>query len=219
VEKITLAIADDHKLFREGLVSIFRQHPRIQVVMQAENGQDLLTQISTLPKPNVVLMDLNMPILDGMAATEKLKKLDPNIKILILSMHNEEAFILKMLDLGANGYLLKTAEPEELIAAIETVTEKDYYFNDYINAVIIKGLKEKRNYAKISLSNQENLTSREIQCLELICQGDNSSEIADKMFISKRTVEFHRQNLLEKLSVKNTASLIVYAVKHGLINL
>lgn len=218
-DTITLAIADDHKLFREGLASLFRQHPRIQVVMQAENGQDLIDQISASTRPDVILMDLSMPILDGMVATEKLKKSDPHIKILVLSMYNEEAFILKMLDLGANGYLLKSAEPEELIKAIETVKEKDYYFNDFINTVMLKGLKEKKNYTKLSLKNQETVTIRELESLELICKGYNSTEIAEKLFISKRTVDFHRQNLLSKFAVKNTASLIVYAVRNDLVQL
>lgn len=217
-DTIKLAIADDHKLFREGLVSIFRQEARIEVVLKAENGQDLLDKIASA-SPEVVLMDLEMPVLDGMKATELLKSTHPDIKILILSMYNQEPIILKMLNLGANGYLLKSAEPEELISAITTVKEKDYYFNDYINTVMLKGTKEKKNYSKVTLQNQETLTDRELESLLLICQGYSSSEIAEKLFISKRTVDFHRQNLMEKLAVKNTASLIVYAVRNDLVQL
>ncbi len=220
MKTIKIAIADDHKLFREGLVSIFRQYPTIEVVIEAENGQDLLDKIANAPtKPEVVLLDLDMPVLDGMKATEILKKTYPEIKILIISMHNQDLIILKMLDLGANGYLLKSTELEELISAIETVKAKDYYFNDYINLVLLKNIREKKDYSKVSLQNQEMLTSRELEILENICRGYSSAEIAEKLFISKRTAEFHRQNLLEKLGVKNTASLIVYAVRNSLVRL
>ncbi len=219
-EKITLGIADDHRLFREGLSSILRQYPTIEVVIEAANGQEMLDKIATASAlPDVVLMDLDMPVLDGMKATEILKKTYPQIKVLIISMHNQDQIILKMLDLGANGYLLKNAEAEEVVRAIETVKTKDYYFNDYINHVLLKNVKEKKNYAKVSLQNYETLTPRELEILKLICEGDNSNEIAAKLFIGKRTADFHRQNILEKLKVKNTASLIVYAVRNGLAGL
>lgn len=219
-EKITLAIADDHRLFREGLSSIFRQYPTIEVIIEAANGQELLDKIAVAAaSPDVVLMDLDMPVLDGMKATEILKKTYPQIKVLVISMHNQDQIILKMLDLGANGYLLKDAEADELIKAIETVKAKDYYFNDYINHVLLKNVKEKKNYSQVSLQNYEILTSRELEILKLICEGDSSNEIAEKLFIGKRTADFHRQNLLEKLKVKNTASLIVYAVRNGLVDL
>lgn len=219
-EKITLGIADDHKLFREGLISIFRQYPTIEVVIEAANGQDLLDKIAAASAlPDVVLMDLDMPVLDGMKATEILKKTYSDIKVLVISMHNQDEIILRMLDLGANGYLLKNAEAEELITAIETVKAKDYYFNDYINRVLLKNVKEKKNYTKVSLKKHEMLTTRELEILKGICQGYSSSEIAEKLFVSKRTADFHRQNLLEKLEVKNTASLIIYAAKNSLIDL
>lgn len=219
-EKIILGIADDHKLFREGLISIFRQYPAIEVAIEAANGQELLDKIAAATTlPEVVLMDLDMPVLDGMKATEILKKTYPQIKVLVISMHNQDQIILKMLDLGANGYLLKDAEADELIGAIETVKAKDYYFNDYINQVLLKNVKEKNNYSKVTLQNYEALTSRELEILKLICEGDSSNEIAEKLFIGKRTADFHRQNLLEKLKVKNTASLIVYATKNGMVDL
>lgn len=219
-KKIILGIADDHRLFREGLISIFRQYPAIEVVMEAANGQELLDKIAAAATlPEVVLMDLDMPVLDGIKTTEILKKTYPQIKVLVISMHNQDQIILKMLDLGANGYLLKDAEADELIRAIETVKAKDYYFNDYINHVLLKNVKEKSNYSKVTLQNHETLTSRELEILKLICAGDSSNEIAEKLFIGKRTADFHRQNLLEKLKVKNTASLIVYATKNGLVDL
>jgi DNA-binding NarL/FixJ family response regulator len=220
MDTIKLGIADDHNLFREGLSSILRQYPAIEVIIEAANGQDLLNKVAVASLlPDVVLMDLDMPILDGMKATEILKKTYPSIKVLVISMHNQDQIILKMLDLGANGYLLKSAEAEELLKAIETVKAKDYYFNDYTNLVLLKNIKEKKNYSKVSLQNHEMLTSRELEILKLICQGYSSPEIAEKLFISKRTAEFHRQNLLEKLEVKNTASLIIYAAKYSLVSL
>jgi two-component system, NarL family, response regulator DegU len=220
MENIKLAITDDHKLFRQGLISIFQSYSRFKVVIEAEHGQDLLDKVAQAEeKPDVVLIDIAMPVMDGIETTIRLKKNNPEIKIITISMHNEEQMILKMLDLGANGYLLKSAEWEEVLLAIDTVMLKDYYFNDFITQVMFSKIMDKKDYSKLPLKSRGTLTARELEALELICQGYNSAQIAEKMFISKRTVEFHRQHILDKLEMKNTASLIVYALQHGLVQL
>ena len=217
---IKLAIVDDHKFFRLGVLFAFEQYAHLRIVVEATHGQDFLDKVEQAEeKPDVVLMDLDMPVMDGMLATEKIKKAHPQIKVIILSMHTEEKLILKMLDLGASSYLFKETEPKELALAVETVMLKDYYFNAQVSKLLLKNLHERKNYTKVSLQNHDTITPRELQILTMICEGYSSAEIGERICINKRTVEFHRQNLLEKCNVKNTARLIVYAIQHDLVKL
>jgi DNA-binding NarL/FixJ family response regulator len=220
LQNITLAIADDHKLFRQGIITTLSAYAHLQVVIEAVNGQDLLNQIKAIaPKPHIAIINLEMSVMNGIVAVETLKKMYPEIKVIALSMHNEEKFVIKMLNMGVNSYLFKNTEPEELVLAIETVMHKDHYFNEEVGKILLKNLQNKKKTVKKVLDKNELLTQRELQVLTLLCQGDSSAEIAIKILVNKRTVEFHRQNLLNKLKVKNTASLIVYAVQHGLVKL
>jgi len=216
---VKVAIADDHVLFRKGLITILEMEGDIEVVLDVDNGKQL---VENLPNnlPEVILMDLKMPEMDGMEATRIVKEKYPEIKVLVLSMYDEEQFIIYCLELGANGYLLKNADPTEVTHAIKTVISKDFYFNDHISTVMLKGLNQKsRPKGKPQWANKIQLTNREKEVLELICKEYTTPEIGEKLFISHRTVEGHRKNLLEKTGAKNTAGLVVFALKNELIEM
>lgn len=215
MDKIKIAIADDHQLFREGLRFILGGNKKFDVLFEAENGQDLLEK-TEINKPDVVLMDLKMPVMDGIEATEKLKSRYPEIKVIVLTMHNEENIILYLLDLGANGYLLKNSPSQEVITAIEQVVKKDYYFTEYITSVMIKGIRKQVKPTTLA-SDDYQLTKRELEVLQLICDEHTTTEIAKILFISDRTVESHRKSLMEKLDAKNTAGLVIKAIKSHMV--
>lgn len=219
MSKIRLIIADDQVLFLKGLRLLINTFETVTLIGEAQNGEELLKAISLDP-PDVVLIDLKMPIMDGIEATKKIKGSYPNIKIILLSMYNDESIINLVMSLGANGYLLKNEEPHILKEAIESVFEKDYYFNEYTSRALLKGSKGAPMRKEDSrLFNNFKLTAREHEILKLICQEFTSSEIASKLYISKRTVEGHRKNLLEKADVRNIAGLVLFAMKNGIIKL
>ncbi len=218
--KIRLAIADDQKLFLKGLKFIINDFENIELVMEAENGKVLIEKVAQDP-PDVILMDLKMPVMDGIEATQYLKKHQPEIKIILLTMYNEERLIAHMMKIGANGYLLKDEEPEVVRAAIETVVAQGFYFNDYVSKALLKGVKsnQKTNFEAFPATSAETkLSRREVEVLQLICKEQTTAEIAQQLFISSRTVEGHRKKLLEKTGVKNTAGLVIYAYRNGLIS-
>lgn len=217
MEPIKIAIADDHALFREGLKGILAASAYFEVICDVGSGDELLTAMEDQPA-DVVLLDLKMPGMDGIKVAELLKKQIPAMKIIILTMHHQEDFILHMLNLGVNAYLLKDTSSSELKTAILATHQRDYYFDDRVSKVMLKGLKKKHLH-KPSLDNAIRLTPREEEVLELICQEYTTPEIAEKLFVSHRTVESHRKNLLEKLSAKNTAGLVIKAIMNGFYQL
>ncbi len=217
MDKIKIAIVDDQPLFVKGLVSLLEHFKQVQVITQANHGKELLNSLKHRV-PQVILMDVRMPVMDGIAATEAIKKDYPYIKIIMLTMHDEERLVLHLLEKGANGYLLKDAEPEEVVSAIEDVVAKDYYFNEYVSSTMLKNL-HNRNKPSPSFPGIEDVTQRETEVLELICASFTTAEIAEQLHISARTVEGHRKNLLAKLAVRNTAGLVVAAVRHRLVDL
>lgn len=213
---IRLAIADDQVLFLKGLKLLIESFERVELVIEANDGLELMTAIAK-DQPDVILMDLKMPNMDGLEATEKIRKQYPDIKIILLSTYDEEHLINHMMKIGANGYLLKNEEPEIVEEAIHTVVEKGFYFNDYVSKALLKGLQKPQK--KVSLwGGTEQVSKRELEVLTLICQEYTSVEIAEQLFISARTVENHRKSLLEKTGVRNTAGLILFAVKNNLID-
>ncbi|MFK8105335.1 MAG: response regulator [Saprospiraceae bacterium] len=217
---IKLAICDDQVLFLRGLKYIIADFDEIEIIIEVTRGEDLLEQVK-FNRPDVVLLDMKMPGMDGIEVTRFLRTNFPEIKIILLSMYDEERLITHVLEIGANGYLLKNEEPEILKEAIESVMTKDYYFNDYVANALIKGLKRKERSAKapISFKAPSHLTTRELEILKLISEELTTAEIAKKLFISVRTVEGHRKNLMEKTGVRNTAGLIIFAIKNKLIEL
>lgn len=213
-----IALADDHTLFRKGMQKLIDELPGKQVVYDAAHGAELLQWLdSTSDKPDVVLMDLNMPQMNGIEATRIIHNKYPDIKIIVLTVYDEEQFIVRLVECGADGYLFKNAEIAEVEKAIHDVTSNGFYFNDKMLNAIRKGpaLKNKN----ISFNSKVNLTRREQEILKLICNELTATEIADKLFISTRTVDGHRQNLLDKIGARNTAGLVIYAIKNKLLDL
>ena len=215
---IKIAIADDQKLFRKGITALIQTFEHMQVVFEAENGLELLALCeSSANKPDIILLDLSMPEMNGLDALKLLKEKYPLIRVIILSSHEVESFILATIQAGANGYLAKNAEPEEVEQAIREVYKNDFYFTLPMLEIMRKGLVKKANIIK--LDDQDNLTNREKEVLGLICKQLSSHEIAEKLFLSNRTVEGHRNNLLLKTKSRNTTGLVLYALKHKLFDL
>lgn len=217
---IRVAIADDHSLFRQGMRNLLNNLPGIQVVMEAKNGRELMDNIPAF-NPEVVLMDLEMPVLSGIEATKHVKRLYPSIKVIVLTMHDEELYVRNLMQLGANGYLLKNSEPEEVEKAIRVVSSQEYYYGEFLNHLMRSHLTGKPIPHKNTLTEKYsyniniNLTEREIEILKLICTGMTNVEIGEKLHISHRTVDGHRTRLMDKIGARNVTGLVVYAVRYG----
>jgi DNA-binding NarL/FixJ family response regulator len=214
MSKIKIAIADDYKIYREGLKVGLSADEGLQVVTEADNGEELLKVLEKI-SPDVILMDLKMPLMDGMEATKIVRKTYPSIKVLVVSMYDDDKFIIHLMENGANGYLLKNAEPDEIRRSIYAVHENGYYFNDLVNKALLKKLVLKNNF-KPSFNQNIDLTEREQEVLKMICEEKTASEIAKEIYLSPRSVEGIRQRLIEKVGVRNTAGLVMFAVKNGL---
>jgi len=213
---IKIAIADDYKIFREGLKVGLSSDENLKVILEADNGEDLLKELQTTA-PDVIIMDLKMPIMDGMEATREVRKKYPAIKVLVVTMYEDDKFIIHLMENGANGYLLKNTEPEEIRKSIYAVHENGYYFNDVVNKALLKKLVLKNNL-KPSFNQNVELTEREMQVLKLICEEKTANEIGKEIFLSPRSVEGIRQRLIEKIGVRNTAGLVMFAIKNGIVD-
>ena len=215
-ETINVAIADDHKIFRKGVILSMRPYTNIRFVMEAENGEDLLQKIPE-SNPDVVLCDLKMPIKDGIDATKLITKNFPHIRVIILTMYEDERFVGHLMDCGAAGYLLKSTEPAEIKRAVMDVVKTGFYLNPFVNKVLIR-----KNYSKQkfnpSLTSEVVLSEREKEVLTLVCMEFTATEIAQKMDISARTVEAIKDRLMERFGVKNSVGLVFYAMKNQLID-
>jgi DNA-binding NarL/FixJ family response regulator len=211
---IKLALVDDHKLFRSGIAALLSPMDDFEIVSESGNGAEFIESISS-QTPEIVLMDLEMPEMDGMQTTAYLKQHFPEIKVIVLSMHNEEKFIVHLMEIGARGYLLKNSEPEDIVSAILSVHETGYFFSEMVSRVMLHGLVKKEK-VKPSFKPNIELSDRELDVVKLICKELTTAEIGEKLFISPRTVEGHRNNAMLKTGVRNTAGLVVYAMKNGL---
>lgn len=216
MSKIKIAIADDYKIYRDGLKVGLSADDSIEIIFEADNGEDLMKALES-NTPDVILMDLKMPILDGMEATKLVRQKYPTIKVLIITMYEDDKFIIHLMENGANGYLLKNAEPGEILKSIYAVFENGYYFNDVVNKALLKKLVLKNNF-KPSFNQNIDLTEREQEVLKMICEEKTAAEIAKEIFLSPRSVEGIRQRLIEKVGVRNTAGLVMFAVKNGIVN-
>ncbi len=220
MKKIKIAVVDDHNLFRLGLVQILSLVEDFEVVLEAVNGSEFLEKLKTT-EVDVVLLDIQMPEMDGIKVTELIREgnsSDP--KIIILSMHDEDQFILHLLEIGANGYLLKDTDPDEVEEAIRKVMDKGIYFTDFVSRVMLNKATTKSKPRQGKYFNYKtDLSDRELEILTFICQGLTTTEIADTVYLSPRTIEGHRTRIMEKLKVNNTASLVAHAVKNELISI
>ena len=212
-EKINTLIVDDHKMFRDGIRALLEKESNINVMADAETLDDILNLLNK-NRVDVILMDIDLGTYSGIEATAKIKKQFPNVNVLAISMHGEHNYIIKMIEAGATGYMLKNAGKEEMLNAIKSVAKGDSYFSKEVSAQIFEHLKDR---AVSKDAEKVMLTNRETEILKLIAQEYSNPEIADMLFISIRTVDTHRRNLIEKLGVKNTAGLVRYALKNGLV--
>ncbi|HLU84770.1 MAG TPA: response regulator transcription factor [Vicingaceae bacterium] len=217
METINILLVDDHTLIREGLKLILKKNKQFKIIGEASNGVEALEFLEkNAAKTHVMLLDITMPELDGFEVAKVVKKKYPDLKVLALTMHNEESYITKMIDVGVHGYVLKDSNLDDLSSAIKTILDDKPYYSSDVSAVMINSLmnkdKQKDNNAI------DNLTEREKEIIHLISDGYKSSEIADKLELSTRTIEVHRRNLMKKLEVKNTAELVSYVLKSKLIS-
>lgn len=216
MQVIRVGIADDHKIFRKGIILSLRQYTNISFVLEAENGDDLLEKLKT-NQPDIMLLDLRMPGKDGIETTKEISKLYPNIRILIITMFEDERYVSHLMENGANGYLLKNAEPAEIKKAIMEAFVRGYYLNNFVNRILLKKSSARIKNAP-SLNNEIVISEREKEVVSLICREFTASEIADKLSISPRTVESIKDRLMERFGLKNTAGLVFFAVKNELID-
>ncbi|HNK67445.1 MAG TPA: response regulator transcription factor, partial [Flavobacteriales bacterium] len=184
------------------------------VMFDSANGEELLTGLKG-NEVDIVLLDLEMPVMDGVEALRRIREEHTKVKVIVLSTHDDERSIVRMMELGANGYVLKTAEPDEVETAIRSVKESGYFFSDLVSRVMLQGLVKKESVKPV-FNDVDPLSERELEVLRAICQEMTTTEIAGKLFLSPRTVEFHRNNILLKTGARNVAGLVVYAMTRGI---
>jgi len=212
MKKISVYIVDDHQLFRQGLKLLLSNLNYIDNVFEAENGQQFIEQLSK-NKVDIALLDIEMPVMNGIEAAKKAVEIHPGIKIIALSMYSDKNYYLSMVEAGASGFLLKNSSFQEVEKAIVDVyNDKGYISIEILNDIL-------KNPPQNNATNQEELTARETEVLKLICKGLTNHEIADQLRVSKRTIDKHRENLLLKTQSKNTANLVVYAIKNSYLTL
>jgi len=213
---VKVIIADDHVLFRAGVKTALGMKKDVRLIGEADNGQQLLHLLKHL-QPDVILLDIQMPIMDGITTLPEIKKLYPDIRIIMLTMHNDHSMISKLMELGANAYLTKNSDSEVIYEAIKTCYTNEYYFNDLTNKALLDGLRTKRHNDTFAPSEVK-LTEKEKHILKLMCDEKSTKEIADMVDLSPRTVEAIRDKLKSKTGVKSMAGLVMYAVKSGIID-
>ncbi|RYY21115.1 MAG: response regulator transcription factor [Chitinophagaceae bacterium] len=211
--KIRVAVADDHSLLRQALAKLINSFENFAVLFEANNGHELKAKLSKHIIPDIVLLDVNMPDMDGYETAQWLHQNYPQVKVLALSMFSDENIIIRMLKLGAKGYILKNAEPEELQEALTSVLEKDFYLSEYISGKIVSGLNKDLDRP----DDRVTLTDKEKELLRWICSEMTYKDIAAKMFVSPRTLDDYRNNLFDKLKVRTRVGLVLYAIRNRLV--
>lgn len=212
---IKVAIADDHALFRAGVRTSLMGKKDVELIAEADNGMQLLNLLKHID-PDVILLDIQMPIMDGIQTLPEIRKLYPHIKVIILSMHNDHSMISKLMEIGANSYLTKNSDSETIYQAIRTCYDQEFFFNELTNKALLSGLRTKRT--EPGTPQEINLSDKEVTILKLMCEEKTTKEIADIVEISPRTVEAIRDKLKTKTGAKSMAGLVMYALKSGIIN-
>ena len=215
ISKIQVAIADDHTLLRKALARLINTFEGYTILFEAENGKDLRNKIIQYQVPDIVVLDVNMPEIDGFETTKWLQKNYPQVKVLGLSMLSDELSIIKMFRLGAKGYLLKNTEPEEFKLALDSIVNKNVYLSEYVSGKLISGLKNKADQDP----EQVVLNEKEREFLRLVCTDLSYKEIGEKMYVSARTADDYRQALFTKLKVHSRVGLVIYAIKNGIVEI
>lgn len=211
---IKLALVDDQVMFRRGLAMLLRDMPDVQVLFECDNGEELLTGLGG-NAVDIVLLDLEMPVMDGTETLRRIRSEHPEVKVIVLSMHADERRIVQLMELGANGYVPKTAEPEEIEGAIRSVAQSGYHFSELVSRAMLRKMVKKQQVKPV-YNDLDPLTERELEVVRLICQESTTTEIAGKLFLSPRTIEGYRNNILQKTGARNIAGIVVYAISKGL---
>ena len=214
-EVIKVAIADDHKIFRDGIKMALSGKKFLKIVWEAEDGKDLMHKMR-LKLPDVLLMDIRMPEMDGVNAISLLRKEYEDVKVIVLTMYDDQEMITKMMEMVANAYLTKTTDPEEIYNAILTCMNDDFYFNDLVNKAVLRRLQQKRP-AKAFFPNAVNFSEKELKILRLIADDKTTEEISKEVYLSPRTIETIRQNMKTKVGAKTIAGLVMYAMRNKLL--
>ena len=215
--QIKIAIADDHKIFRDGIKMALSNKENLKILWEAEDGRDMMHKIE-IKMPDVLLMDIRMPEIDGINAIQILRKEYQSIKIIVLTMYDDHQMISKMMEMGANAYLTKTTDPEEIYEAILTCMNEDFYFNDLVNAAVMGKLMQKKSVRQIyGDSLPITFSEKEIKILQLLSEDKTTEEISKQIFLSPRTIETIRQNMKSKVNAKTIGGLIMYAMRNKLI--
>jgi DNA-binding NarL/FixJ family response regulator len=212
---IKLALADDHKIFREGIKMALGGKPHLKIIWEADDGKDLMHKMA-IKMPDVLLMDIRMPELDGINAIQLIRKENEEIKIIVLTMYDDQQMISKMMESGANAYLTKTTDPDEIYEAILTCVNDDFYFNDLVNQAVLLRLQHKKTVRQ-HYPKQIQFSEKELQILKFLSEDKTTEEISKLVFLSPRTIESIRQNMKAKVGVKTIAGLIVYGMRNKLI--
>lgn len=216
---IKLALVDDHKLFRKGLITLIHTlNTEYSIIFEANNGIELQEKIDVNCLPDIILMDVNMPKMDGFASVVWLKKKYPNIKVLIVSMIGKEETIVRMVKLGVKGYLSKDVEPKELEEALQIIFNKHFYYTDFVSGKLVHSIQNGKSESKDGLEFHD-LKEREREFVKYACTEMTYNEMADKMYLSPKTVDGYRKKVFEKLGVKNRVGLVLYAIKSGWVKL
>jgi len=213
--KIKVLIADDHQLFREGLINLLSSSKEIDIIAHADNGKDAYEK-AIIYNPDVILMDISMPVMNGEESTRLVKKQNPSIKVIALTMHSDKHYIKTMLEAGVDGYLFKNCTYNQLIEAIKTVVAGEKYLSGDITETLIDDYLNTENSSE---NKESELTEREMDVLKLYAEGKTTREISEALFVSIKTVGTHRQHIMEKLDIKTTVEMIRYALKKGIISL
>ena len=211
---IRVIIADDHAILRDGFETLFKKQKDMELVGEAENGKEVLELAARL-KPDVVIMDIKMPVMDGIEATKILTEKYPAIGIIALTMFDEDNLIIDMLEAGAKGYMVKNASKEEIIEAVKAVHKQNMYYCRHTSTRLIQII-AKSKFNPYKKTSKPEFTAKEIEIIKLICEGFSNKEIASNLHLSIRTIEGHRESVHEKINVKNTAGIVVYAIKNGI---
>jgi DNA-binding NarL/FixJ family response regulator len=215
-QQIKVSIADDHKIFRDGIKMALRDREYLKILWEAEDGKDLMHKL-VLKQPDVLLMDIRMPEVDGVNAIGMIRKEYDNIKIIVLTMYDDQEMITKMMEMGANAYLTKTTDPEEIYQAILTCMNDDFYFNDLVNKAVLLKLQHKKA-VKQFYPNPVKFSEKELRILKCIAEDKTTEEISKEVFLSPRTIETIRQNMKQKVGAKTIAGLVMYAMRNKLLD-
>ncbi len=213
--KINVGIIDDQRMFRQGMISLLKDYPEVNVTLEASDGKELLDMLNKGNVPDVLLLDIEMPVMNGIEALQIIREKKMKVKVLIITMHDEEEMVIHLIEKGANGFLPKNEDVENVVDAIVAVVQNNYYFNDKFSKGMLHSLMTSEKIEPKFISSR--LNEKELEIVQLVCAELTNKEIAEKMNLSSRTVDGYRERILKKIGARNTAGIVMYALKFNLI--